>query len=72
MCLLACPFGVMGFQPEVGVAQNCDLCRNIPEGPQCVRFCVPEALEYTEVETAAAAKQKIYAATVQQSLLTQQ
>ena len=70
MCLLACPFGVMGFQPHTGVAQNCDLCRDNPAGPQCVAFCAPQALEYADVETAAAAKQKIYAATIQKSLLT--
>ena len=69
MCLLACPFGVMGFQPHTGIAQNCDLCRNIPEGPQCVAFCVPNALEYADVETAATAQQKIYAATIQKSLM---
>jgi carbon-monoxide dehydrogenase iron sulfur subunit len=71
MCLLACPFGVMSFQPQAGVAQNCDLCRDIPEGPQCVAFCVPQALEYTDVETAAAAQQKMYAATIQKSLPTE-
>ena len=69
MCLLACPFGVMSFQPHTGIAQNCDLCRNIPDGPQCVAFCVPHALEYADVETAATANQKIYAATIQKSLL---
>lgn len=71
MCLLACPFGVMGFHSQSGVAHNCDLCRHIPDGPQCVAFCVPKALEYAEVETAATAQQKIYAATIQKSLLAQ-
>lgn len=71
MCLLACPFGVMGFQPQTGVAQNCDLCRDVPGGPQCVAFCAPHALEYAEVETAATATRKIYAATIQQSLIKQ-
>ena len=66
MCLLACPFGVMGFEPEKGVAQNCDLCAG---DPQCVTFCVPRALEYAEVETDATVRQKIYAATIRQSLL---
>jgi len=66
MCLLACPFGVMGFQPDEGVAQNCDLCGG---DPQCVAFCVPKALEYADVETDATARQKMYAATVRQSLL---
>jgi Fe-S-cluster-containing hydrogenase component 2 len=56
MCLLACPFGVMGFHPERNVAHNCDLCGDAE--PQCVAFCTPRALEYAEVETQALAQQK--------------
>lgn len=66
MCLLACPFGVMGFHAAKDVAQNCDLCGG---NPQCVAFCVPRALDYAEVDTQATARQKIAAATVHQSLL---
>ena len=47
MCLVACPFGVMGFHLEKHVAQNCDLCGG---DPQCVKACVYGALEYAEVE----------------------
>jgi Fe-S-cluster-containing hydrogenase component 2 len=47
MCLVACPFGVMGFHLEKHVAQNCDLCGG---DPQCVKACVYDALEYAEVE----------------------
>jgi carbon-monoxide dehydrogenase iron sulfur subunit len=47
MCMVACPFGVMGFHGDKKVAQNCDLC----EGePQCVKVCVYGALEFAEVE----------------------
>jgi Fe-S-cluster-containing hydrogenase component 2 len=60
MCLLACPFGVMGFHPARNVAHNCDLCGDAE--PQCVAFCVPNALEYAEVETQALAQQKFAAA----------
>jgi Fe-S-cluster-containing hydrogenase component 2 len=59
MCLLACPFGVMGFSPQTGVAHNCDLCGG---DPKCVEFCVPQALAYEEVETSQLAKQKFAAA----------
>lgn len=69
MCLLACPFGVMGFQPEKGVAQNCDLCGG---DPQCVAFCAPQALEFAEVETHATARQKFQAAFVKESLAAAQ
>jgi Fe-S-cluster-containing hydrogenase component 2 len=47
MCMLACPFGVMGFSAEIGVAQNCDLCHG---APKCVQFCTHGALEFRDVE----------------------
>jgi len=47
MCLVACPFGVMGFHADKHVAQNCDLCGG---DPQCVKACVYGALEFAEVE----------------------
>jgi Fe-S-cluster-containing hydrogenase component 2 len=66
MCLLACPFGVMGFNPGLNVAQNCDLCGD--HEPQCVAFCVPQALEYAEVETQAVAQQKFAAAIARRAM----
>lgn len=59
MCLLACPFGVMGFSPQKGIAHNCDFCDG---DPQCVQFCVPNALAYEDVETQARAQAKFAAA----------
>ena len=47
MCLVACPFSVMGFSEERTVSHNCDLCAG---DPQCVKICVYNALEYAEVE----------------------
>ena len=47
MCLVACPFSVMGFHAEKDVAHNCDLCGG---DPQCVKICVYDALEFAEVE----------------------
>jgi len=47
MCLVACPFGAMGFHAEKNIARNCDLCGG---EPQCVRICTYGALEYAEVE----------------------
>ena len=48
MCLLACPFGVMGFHEQKGVAQNCDLCGG---DPQCVKVCTVDALEFIDTDT---------------------
>ena len=45
MCLVACPFGAMGFDEELGRAFKCDLCEGSPE---CVRVCEPRALLYLE------------------------
>lgn len=58
MCMLACPFGVMGYSAKVGVAQNCDLCKG---DPQCVKFCAPVALEFGDVEATKAHKRVAFA-----------
>ena len=41
MCVAACPFGAMGFDPERRSVFKCDLCDG---DPQCARFCFPGAL----------------------------
>jgi len=46
MCLLACPFGNIGFS-EAGYAVKCDLCDGDPE---CVKFCYSKALQFEEPE----------------------
>jgi Fe-S-cluster-containing hydrogenase component 2 len=66
MCLLACPFGVMGFDPVQGTAHNCDFCDG---DPQCVTFCVPGALGYEEIPTDALAQQKFAAAIAKDAIL---
>ena len=43
MCVAACPFGSMGYDPERRAVFKCDLCGG---DPQCVRFCFPGALSY--------------------------
>ena len=45
MCMLACPFGVIGFDSGTGVVTKCDTCDGDPE---CVKFCAPRALEFRE------------------------
>src|SRR3972149_2661543 len=65
MCMQACPFGVMGFSAEVGVAQNCDLCGG---NPQCVKFCSPNALEFLDVEETRHHKRSMFAAKVREAM----
>ena len=58
-CIMACPYGVMrvtshkvrrtvcgkplGFSRKA-LAQKCDLCASVPEGPSCVRACPTNVL----------------------------
>ncbi len=65
-CVLACPFGAMQIvsrpvkQAELGpltvrktvrVAQKCDFCIDVPEGPQCVSVCPTKALHIVDTGT---------------------
>ena len=47
MCVSACPFGVMAFDADRGIAFKCDLCDGTPE---CVRVCEPKALDYVDAD----------------------
>ena len=49
MCAIACPFGNIFFSAPARMAVKCDLCDG---DPQCVRFCVTEALQFKEPEAA--------------------
>ena len=46
-CIEACDFGAISINPETKVGEICDLCRDLEEGPQCVKWCPKEALELT-------------------------
>ena len=48
MCVLACPFGNIHFDPERQVSRKCDLCQGEPD---CVKFCISGALQYTTSDT---------------------
>lgn len=45
MCMLACPFGAIHFDAGALVSRKCDLCQG---EPNCVKFCISGALQYTE------------------------
>ena len=45
MCVSACPFGAMGWDPKRARVFKCDLCHG---DPQCVRFCDMKAVNYVE------------------------
>jgi carbon-monoxide dehydrogenase iron sulfur subunit len=48
-CMLACPFGAMGFDPVDKKVIKCDLCDG---DPLCARFCETSAIEFVEATTA--------------------
>ena len=52
-CLEACPFGVMQFNSEKGVAEKCHLCyHRIDRGerPACVDKCIGRCIHFGTVE----------------------
>ena len=48
-CVMVCPYGVIGRQPETHKAYRCDLCPEL-EIPACVNACPTNALIYRTVE----------------------
>ena len=46
-CIEACDFGAISINPETKVGEICDLCKDLEEGPQCIKWCPKEALELT-------------------------
>lgn len=47
-CMVACPFGAMGYDQVEKKIIKCDLCDG---DPLCVRFCETEAIEYVDDST---------------------
>ena len=46
-CIEACDFGAISINPANKLAEICDQCETLEEGPQCVKWCPKDALEYT-------------------------
>lgn len=46
-CVEACDFGAISINPINKLAEICDQCETLEEGPQCVKWCPKDALEYT-------------------------
>jgi len=43
-CIEACDYGAMMLHPETKIIHVCDLCKEKPDGPQCIKWCPEEAL----------------------------
>jgi len=50
LCMISCPFGAITFSPESRRVIKCDLCKDVADEPQCVKWCPKEALEYVDWE----------------------
>lgn len=46
-CVEACDFGAISMNPATKLAEMCDQCEELEEGPQCVKWCPKEALFIT-------------------------
>lgn len=46
LCMKACPYTPprINYDPERKICIKCDLCKDRPEGPACVQYCVTECL----------------------------
>jgi len=44
-CIEACDYGAISLHPDKKVVFVCDLCKDKPDGPQCVKWCPEEALD---------------------------
>jgi len=49
-CIEACDFGAISINPATKLAEICDQCETLEEGPQCVKWCPKDALELTTPE----------------------
>lgn len=46
-CIEACDFGAISINPATKLAEICDQCEDLEDGPQCVKWCPKDALELT-------------------------
>jgi len=52
-----CHVVINGRNPDHGKAEKCDLCLSIDGDPECVKFCTPKALLFTDEDAGPKAKQ---------------
>jgi formate dehydrogenase iron-sulfur subunit len=52
-CISACPYGVIGFNEEKGIAQKCTLCYDRLQGglqPACAKACPTESIKFGYID----------------------
>jgi carbon-monoxide dehydrogenase iron sulfur subunit len=58
-CVGACPYGIMGYDPEKKIALKCDLCEG---NPACVQYCPSKVLELAGPQRSAEINRRRFAA----------
>jgi Fe-S-cluster-containing hydrogenase component 2 len=49
LCVIACPYGTVWYNPDTHKAVKCDLCAG---DPACAKACPTAAIEYVEMPVA--------------------
>lgn len=58
LCISACPFGNISFNPKTKQIVKCNLCGG---NPQCAKYCPTEVIHYEDNTMANKAKKKLVA-----------
>ncbi len=61
MCITACPFGAISFNPDSKKIIKCDLCGG---DPQCIQFCDLKAIDYVPAEMVSIDKKRDFASKI--------
>ncbi len=68
-CVEACDFGAISINPATKLAEMCDQCQDLEEGPQCVKWCPKEALVLTTPEQQAQKARKEVVSSIKDEVL---
>lgn len=67
ICIQYCPFGALTLDPETEQVIKCDLCGG---DPQCVKYCIDEAVIYPRFDDVGKSKRDKYTQRVARSYLS--
>lgn len=65
MCVMACPFGNIGYNRVSRASFKCDQCGGDPE---CVKWCPTQALEFRPADTANLQRKRAFSAMMAKAL----
>ena len=59
VCTIACPFGTINYNQDIGKVQKCDLCEG---DPACAKACPTAAITYIDADWTGLARMQAWAA----------